>query len=152
MDPLSVIGSFIAALLTGDTIISHCYDYRKYARSAPRDVARILDDVSNLRNTMEFLTKLLDEDVIYRRGYLLALERLTVKDGPLERCQFEMDSMESRLEKPLSEWKALGKQLIWPLEETETLKYLETITRTKSLVEAAVTNDNSYVYNNFIMY
>ncbi len=145
MDPLSVLGAFIAVVQISGTIISHCYDYRKSVRSAPRDLTRILNEVSDLRNVLERLIRLVDEDVASGRGYLSAVEQMTLKSGPLERCQSDLESIESRLQRPLSKWKALGKQLTWPLEEKEVLKSLETIRRTKSLIESALTIDNSYV-------
>lgn len=145
MDPLSVVGALIAVLQLSGTIISHCYDYRKSLRSAPRDLARMLEEVSDLRNVLERLVRLIDDDVASGRGYLPSVGEMTRKNGPLERCQSDLESINASLESPLSEWKAFGKRLAWPLQEKDLLKSLETIKRTKSLIESALTIDNSYV-------
>ncbi len=147
MDPLSAIGAFIAVLQISGTVISHCYDYRKSVRSAPRDLARVLDEVSDLRNVMERLIRLVDDDVASGGGYLPAVEQMACKNGPHERCQADLETIKARLESPLSEWKAFGKHLTWPLQEKDVLKSLETIRRTKSIIESALTIDNSYVYS-----
>lgn len=147
MDPLSVVGAFIAVLQISGTIISHCYDYRKSLKSAPRDLARVLDEVSDLRNVLERLVRLIDDEVASGRGYLPSVEQMTRKNGPLERCQSDLESINASLESPLSEWKAFRKRLAWPLQEKDLLKSLETIKRTKSLIESALMIDNSYVYS-----
>ena len=152
MDPLSVVGAFIAVLQISGTIISHCYDYRKSLKSAPRDLARVLDEVSDLRNVLERLVRLIDDEVASGRGYLPSVEQMTRKNGPLERCQSDLESINASLESPLSEWKAFRKRLAWPLQEKDLLKSLETIKRTKSLIESALMIDNSYVYSRCFIY
>lgn len=152
MDPLSVIGALIAVVQISSTIISHCYDYRKGVRSAPRDLTRVLDEVSDLRNVMEHLIRLIDDDVASGRGYLPAVEQMTCKNVPIERCRSDLESIKSRLENPLSEWKAFGKRLAWPFQEKDVLKSLEIIRRTKSFIESALAIDNSYVYSKGLIY
>ena len=147
MDPLSTISALIAVVQISGTVISYCYDYRKSVRSAPRDLARVLDEVSDLRNVMERLIRLVDDDVASGGRYLPAVEQMTRKNGPLERCQADLETIKARLESPLSAWKAFGKHLTWPLQEKDVLKSLETITRTKSIIESALAIDNSYVYS-----
>ena len=145
MDPLSVVGAFIAVLQVSGTIVSHCYEYRKSVKSAPRDLVRILDEVSDLRNVIERLIRLMDEDSASGRRCLPAVEQMTLEKGPLARCQSELDILESKLEMPLGRWKALRKQLIWPLEEKEVLKSLETIRKMKSMIDSALMIDNTFV-------
>ncbi|KAL8830056.1 MAG: hypothetical protein Q9191_001649 [Dirinaria sp. TL-2023a] len=141
MDPLSVVGAFIAVLQISGTIISHCYDYRKGLRSAPRDLARVLDEVSDLRNVVERLIRLIDDEIASGRNYLPSVEQMTRKNGPLERCQSDLDSINASLETPLSEWKALGNRLVWPLKEKGLMKSLETIKRTKGLIDSTIIED-----------
>ena len=152
MDPLSVMSAFIAVLQISGTIISHCYDYRKSLRSAPRDLARVLDEVSDLRNVLERLVRIIDDEVASGRGYLPSVEQMTRKNGPLERCQYDLESINASLESSLSAWKAFGKRLTWPLQEKDLLKSLESIIRTKSLIESALIVDNSYVYSKCFIY
>ena len=114
MDPISVTGTLIAVVQLSSVIISYCYDYRQGVRSAPRELCRVLNEVSDLRNVIERLISLVDDDVVSGRGYLPAVQYMTRKDGPLERCQSDLDSIKARLETPLSEWKAFGKRLVWP--------------------------------------
>lgn len=98
MDPLSVIGAFIAVLQISGTITSQCSDNCKSLRSPPRDLARVLDEVSDLQNVMGRLIKLIDDDGASGRGYLPAVEQMTRKNGPLERCQSDLESIKSSLE------------------------------------------------------
>ena len=77
----------LAIIQISGTVISYCYDYRKSVRSAPRDLARMLDEVSDLRNVMERLIRLVDDDVASGGRYLPAVEQMTRRNGPLERCQ-----------------------------------------------------------------
>jgi hypothetical protein len=143
MDPLSVIASLIAVAQISGTIISYCYDYRKAVKSAPRDLVRVLNEVTDLRNAIEQLMKLVDNEETVRRGYFSTLEQMTGEGGPFGRCRAELEHLNGRLEKPLGEWKAVGKRLLWPLQEKDVIKSLESVRQIKVIIDAALLVDNS---------
>lgn len=107
----------------------------------------MLDEVSDLRNVLERLIRLIDDEIASGRNYLPSVEQMTRQNGPLKRCESDLESINASLESLLSDWKALGKRLTWLLQEKGVLKPLETIKRTKSLIESALMIDNSYVYD-----
>jgi|HubBroStandDraft_4_1064222.scaffolds.fasta_scaffold371124_1 hypothetical protein len=146
MDPLSTLASLIAIAQISGTIISYCYDYRKGIKSAPWDLSRVLNEVTGLRDVVERLMKLVDDNEMAKRGYFSTLEQMTGENGPFSQCQVELEHLKAQLETPINGWKKLGRRLIWPLQEKSVMKSLETIRHIKSIIESALLVDNSYVY------
>jgi hypothetical protein len=90
--------------------------------------------------------KLVDENETTNRDYFLTLEQMFGESGPFSQCQAELERLKNQLERPISEWKALGRRLIWPLQERSVMKSLETIRQIKSIIESALLVDNSYAH------
>lgn len=142
-DPLSLVASLIAVVQISGSVISCCYEYRKGVKNAPKDLLRVTNEVAGLRNIVERLVALIDDEKMASHKYLLTIADLASADGPLEVCQHDLGNLRTKLEPPVNDWKALGRRLTWPLHEKDVTKTLASIYRTKSLLETALLVDNT---------
>ena len=142
-DPLSLVASLIAVLQISGTIISCCYEYRNGFKGASKDLSRLLSEVTSLRNVLERLIQLVDDEKMGGHDYLASLRDMMSVNGPLKLCQDDLEILKVKLEKPVKEWKAVGKRLIWPLQEKDVTKILGGIHRMKSTLESALMVDNT---------
>src|SRR5271170_8077387 len=102
-DPLSITASLIAVAQISGSIISLCYDYRRGIKDAQKDVARILQETQSLRNVIEQLLQLLDNNDD-GTACLSSLKNMNVNDGPFTQCQNELKSLEDRMRGPVNKW------------------------------------------------
>lgn len=142
-EPLSLVASLIAVVQISGSVISCCYEYRKGVKNAPKDLSRVTSEVAGLRNVVEHLITLIDDEKMTSYTYLSTLAEIVTADGPLEICRHNLESLKSKLEFPINERKALGRRLAWPLQEKEVTKTLASIYRTKSLLETALLVDHT---------
>lgn len=142
-EPLSLVASLIAVVQISGSVISCCYEYRKGVKNAPKDLLRVTTEVAALRNVVERLVALVDDEKMAGHKYLSALNDIVSTNGPMELCQHDLESLRVKLEPPVNEWKALERRLTWPLQEKDVTKTLATISRTKSLLETALMVDNT---------
>lgn len=143
VEPLSLVASLIAVVQISGSVISCCYEYRKGVRNAPKDLLRVINEVTGLRNVVERLITLVDDEKKASHKYLTTLTDIASADGTLEICQHDLGSLRVKLETPVNEWKALGKRLTWPLQEKDATKILASVYRAKSLLETALMVDNT---------
>ena len=142
-DPLSLVASLIAVVQISGSVISCCYEYRKGVKNAPKDLLRVTNEVAGLRNVVERLVTLIDDEKMASHKYLSTLADIVSADGPLELCQQDLRSLKIKLEPPINECKALGRRLTWPLHEKDITKIIASVYRTKSLLETALMIDNT---------
>ena len=142
-DPLSLIASLIAVIQISGSVISCCYEYRKGVKKAPKDLLKVTNEVAGLRNIVERLVALIDDEKMASHKYLSTIAGLVSVGGPLESCQLDLESLKGKLEPPMNEWKALGRRLAWPMQEKEITQTLASVYRTKSLLETALLVDNT---------
>ena len=75
---------------------------------------------------------------------LLNLDRLlNSSDGPLQKCQAELQGLQSRLSQSVTGLRGLGKTLVWPLKEKETQRTLDIIRAQKGTCDLALNIDNT---------
>lgn len=75
---------------------------------------------------------------------LLNLEKLlNSSDGPLQKCQTELQFLHERLSEPVTGLKGIGKTLVWPLKEKETQKTLDIIRAQKGTCDLALNINNA---------
>lgn len=142
-EPLSLVASLIAIVQISGSVISCCYEYRKGVKNAPKDLLRMINEVAALRNIVERLITLVDDEEMADHEYLSTLADIVSADGPLELCQHDLENLKVKLEPPVNTWKALGRRLTWPLQEKDVTKTLASIYRTKNLLETALMVDNT---------
>ncbi|MCJ1387554.1 hypothetical protein MMC18_000397 [Xylographa bjoerkii] len=142
-DPLSTLASLIAIVQISGSIVSICYDYRSAVKKACKDQVRLTEEVKSLRDVLEGLVALADQDSS-GDSRLPMINTLNQKDGPLEQCKSELKALEAKL-RPASGWKAVGKALKWPLSEPEVVKSLTSLNRLKATLMLALTTDQMVV-------
>lgn len=139
-DPLSLIASLIAIAQISGEIVSLCYNYRSGIKGADASVARLISEVKSVRDMIENLIKLVD-DQSAQDSQLEAIAFLAVKDGPLTQALEELQALQVKL-KPATGWRAIGKLLKWPLTEPEVVKTLARINRFKTTLVVASSTDH----------
>ena len=112
-------------------------------KNAPKDLLRVISEVAGLRNVVERLVTLIDDEKVASHKYLSTLADIASANGPLEICKHDLESLGVKLEPPVNEWRALGRRLTWPLREKDATKILASVYRTKSLLETALMIDNT---------
>ncbi|CAD6587468.1 MAG: hypothetical protein ASARMPREDX12_002854 [Alectoria sarmentosa] len=142
-EPLSLVASLIAVVQISGSVISCCYEYRKGEKNAPKDLLRVTNEVASLRNVVDRLVALIDDEKTATHKHLSNLADMVSADGPLKLCQDELGNLKVKLEPPVSEWKALGRRLTWPMQEKDVTKTLASIYRVKTLLETALMIDNT---------
>ncbi len=142
-DPLSMVGSLIAVVQLTGKIISICYDYRSAFKSANRDLARTIDEITGLRDVLEQLLKLVDYKDIDDRWKVPTVRSLAKPDGILATCKSELVRIEKKIEPAKTKWTAIGQALTWPLKEGEISKDLDAISRTKSTLSLSLLVDQT---------
>lgn len=139
-DPLSLVASLIALVQISGSIISLCCDYRRGIQGAQKDVAQILRETQSLRNVIEQLIQLLDKHG--SEIYQLSLRKMSLNDdGPFSEFQHDLETLEVRLHRPVTTWRRLGDQLLWPLRKSDVKQALESIHRIKGIVEFGLIAD-----------
>ena len=138
-DPLSPIAGLIAVAQISGTIISICYDYRRGLKNASSSVMRLADEVKSLRDVIESLIKIVDEQQS-KASNLPTIELLAHEDGPLTQCLKELEDLQVKLQ-PAIGWKAINKALKWPLSEPELTKVLTRLNRLKTTLLVAMSAD-----------
>jgi len=98
--------------------------------------------LTSLCDVLESLVKLAEHESANGSPRLSTLKLLGKPDGPLVKCQAELDDLKKKLE-PASGWKAVGNALTWPLKEGDVTKTLDNLERTKATLQLALTADQT---------
>jgi hypothetical protein len=142
MDPFSGTASAIAILQLSGAIIATCYNYHSRIKSAAKDAKQIINELNGLRTVVESLLSILDEERD-TKAPISVLEKLAEKDGPLERCQTDLEELTQKLE-PREGWRHVKAVILWPLKESEVKRVLSNIQDTKSTIQIALALDHRY--------
>jgi ankyrin repeat domain-containing protein 50 len=160
MDPVSLTVATITLLQTATSVVQICYDYRTGLKDAPKDVARLTEEVASLIEVLESLVKLskkaesadtldgrADRDV-NAQSCLTGLKLLLKPDGPLDQCTAELEALKEKLTAPTTGWKttSFGKvvrKLKWPMTEQDIINTLVNIERLKTTFNLALTTDQT---------
>jgi hypothetical protein len=142
MDPLSITGTVIAVIQVTTAIISICYDYRQGAKNASREVIRISDELSSLKDVLDSLLRLVENSESSDSSRLSTFELLAKPGGPLLSCKTELERLKAKLE-PEKGWRAVRQSLVWPLKEEEMRKALSSLERLKSTMQLALSADQA---------
>lgn len=100
-------------------------------------------EVTSLSNVLEGLVVLVDDERNASNNLLPMLTDVLLTNGLLDVCQRDLRSIIEKIRNLVSEWKALGRRLIWPLHEKEVTRTLESVYRTRSVLETALMVDNT---------
>lgn len=140
-DPLSITASIITVLQVTSKVVSLCYDYRCGVKDAPTEMKQLTDEVTSLRDVLESVMRLADEDET-KRIHLLTLKLLTKSDGILSSCKTEMFVLEKDL-KPVTGIRAVTRNMKWPYTRGEVEKKVDRLTRLKAPLSLALAIDHT---------
>lgn len=155
MEPLSVTASIIAVLQAANAVVSVCYDYSAAVKNSPWELSRIIEEVTSLRNVLEALVQFAkkaetaDPVAETKLPTLKLLCESNSKPGPLDNCLEELRCLLGKLNFPKwagadgSKRRAFIQAISWPLQEGETTKTLDKISRFKATLNLAVTMDQA---------
>jgi hypothetical protein len=144
MDPLSVTASLIAVLQISGALVSTLYEYRKCVNNASKAAARIIEELNSLCHVFESLLRAVESEESAEVSRLSTMAQLSGPNGELAKCRGELERLSAKLE-PESGWRAMRKALIWPLNEGEVNKTLESLQRIKSTLQLALSTDQAVV-------
>jgi hypothetical protein len=143
MDGLSVVASLIAVAQISGSVVSLCYEYRNGLQTASKDMKRLVMEVKSLRDLLENLVGLVDQDQPTQK-LLEAVEKLTQKDGVVNDCKTMLEDLEARL-RPVEGWRKVGQRLVWPFKEQDVMKSVVSIERFKTTISLAISIDQTRV-------
>ena len=115
-EPLGILASLISVVQISSKVISICYEFRSGVKKAPRDLTRITSEVTSLRDIVEQLIRVVDEDCLVKSSRLHTIGTLNQPGGPLIKLQYELETLGTKL-KPERGWNTVGQALMWPLRE-----------------------------------
>jgi len=140
MDGLSILASLIAVAQVSGSIVSLCYEYRNGLQTASKDMNRLVTEVKSLRDVLENLIGLVDQDQSTHK-LLEAVEKLTQKNGIVDDCKVMLEDLEMRL-RPAKGWQKLSQKLMWPIKEQDVMKSVASIERFKATISLAISKDH----------
>jgi hypothetical protein len=152
MDPLSITASIIAVLQATNAVISLCYDFRAALQHTPWALTRTIEEARDLRNvleTLENLSKALQDDKSRNSKRMPSFQLLCEPEGPLDTCLRELTHLTSKIippssvERPDSKRRALIRALDWKFKDADAKTSLERIERCKSTLSLAITADKA---------
>lgn len=139
MDPLSVTASVIAILqLTNEAI-----QYLNDVKQAPKECQQCVIEASNLLGPLTSLRYLAEQAQI-DDPWFEQLQRLNVKDGPLDQYDKALKLLRASVEIGDGIQK-LKRRLLWKFNKEEVAGILARIERLKSLVSVALEMDHRQV-------
>jgi hypothetical protein len=141
MDGLSALASLIAVAQVTGSIVSLCYEYRHGLQAASKDMNRLAKEVKSLRDLLEDLIGLIDQDQP-AEILLESVEKLTQNNGSVDECKVMLEDLEAKL-RPRDGWRKLGQRLIWPLKEQDVMKSVASIERFKATLSLAISMDHT---------
>ena len=140
MDPFTAIGVGASVLqLIGAA--GKAIKYLNEVKNAPRDRARLIQELNSLYGILIELESRVDEaQANGNEEWLKGLQWLTVKFGPIEQLGTALESIADKV-KPVQRIKRVGKTFSWPFAKKEIEEILKQIERQKSTINFALQGD-----------
>jgi hypothetical protein len=136
MDPLSITASVIAVLGLAHKISILCLDLHSL-KSARQELNRVLDEVESLRTILQGLARL-------ESGQSSNFKTVNKSDGPLARCQTELQNLLADLQKlKLSNSRFGLDTIVWALNEKDLARSLDRLGRAKQDLQLALSVDQT---------
>jgi hypothetical protein len=142
-DPLSIAASLIAVLELTTKIISSCHKYRCGVQRAQKDIGRILDEAKVLRDVLEEVIRLLEEGETEGTANAPSLRKMNLAGGLFSELLSDLSRLETRLRPSTNKWKRLGDKLLWPLQESDVKRALDSIQRLRGIVQVGLAVDSA---------
>ncbi|PKY05541.1 hypothetical protein P168DRAFT_303322 [Aspergillus campestris IBT 28561] len=137
IEPIGLVGTLIAIVQVCGKLVSVCYDYRMGVRNAPKDISRILDEVTSVGSIAQQLVKAVELD---DASSLPSLQAMEGDNGTLRRCLVELQDLKASLR--LGKVSSLRRALAWPLQRADAETRLQVLATIKSTLQLALAADN----------
>lgn len=137
IEPIGLVGTLIAIVQVCGKLVSVCYDYRMGVRNAPKDISRILDEITSVGSIAQQLVKAVELDDALS---LPSLQAMDGDDGTLRRCLVELQDLKASLK--LGKTSSLRRALAWPLQRADAETRLQVLATIKSTLQLALAADN----------
>ena len=136
-DPLSIIASVLTVVDASKTVIAACSTYIAHARTAPKELQLLVEDLEDLNRTIRKLDELAKSRWV--RGQELASE-FQEWDVPLDRIRQYANVLKGLIEKQdlrLGTFRELTFRALWPKTWKEVQTLLVKIDKEKSKLQFA---------------
>lgn len=140
-EAIGLAASIIAVVQITGSLVCLGYNYLGGVRDGSNEPRKLVDELHSLAQVLLVLRDHARDDKLLQST---ALQRLNGQNGPLPRCALELKTLQRKLE-PKPGLRGIVKYLLWPLKEKETLQYIDSIERYKSLFNLALTTDHLWV-------
>ncbi|KAH8152821.1 uncharacterized protein LAJ45_03047 [Morchella importuna] len=137
-EAIGLAASIIGVVKITGSLVSLGYNYLGGVRDVSNELRKLVDELHSLAQVLLVLRDHARDDILLQPT---ALQRLNDQNGPLPRCALELKTLQGKLEPKLG-LRGMVKYLLWPLKEKETLQYIDSIERYKSLFNLALTTDH----------
>ncbi|RPB13084.1 hypothetical protein P167DRAFT_573828 [Morchella conica CCBAS932] len=137
-EAIGLAASIIGVVQITGSLVSLGYNYLGGVRDVSNELRKLVDELHSLAQVLLVLRDHARDDILLQPT---ALQRLNDQNGPLPRCALELKTLQGKLEPKLG-LRGMVKYLLWPLKEKETLQYIDSIKRYKSLFNLALTTDH----------
>lgn len=126
MEAAGLAASIIALIQLSSKLVSIAYNYISGFQKAPRDIKNLAKELHALVGVLDNLKDYLDAN-----SSSLALQKLAVKDGPIEVFTEEMNALYRKFS-AIDSSKLIAK-LGWPLKDKDITQTLSSIERHKTV-------------------
>ena len=140
-EAIGLLGTLFAVVQISAKVITTCYEYQACVNGASKEIVRIQNEVISLRNVLESVLKLANNEEAFNR--MPTLRTLLTPDDMLTECLKDLRDLRSELKTSLGKWRTAQRALTWPLKKEMVKKTLESVVRTKSTVNLALNSDNA---------
>lgn len=126
MEAVGLAASITALIQLSSKLVSIAYNYISGLQKAPRDIKNLAKELHALVGVLDNLKDYLDAN-----SSSLALQKLAVKDGPIEVFTEEMKALDRKFSAIDSS--KLTVKLGWPLKDKDITQTLSSIERHKTV-------------------
>jgi hypothetical protein len=121
------------------SVLKTCYDYIQKARSAPKEVQRVLDEVASLNILLERLKTMAGDP---NDQNFTTLKSLQGEGGPFQTCSRSLAELDEKLN-VLGDASEARRRLQWPLMAKSIDKIVDTLTAQKRHLYGALAGDTA---------
>jgi hypothetical protein len=143
MDGLSTAASVISVIQICGQLFDICRTYATSVKDARKDITRLRDEITALESV---LTSVADLEESEDASQLATLSLLKKDNGPLQRCQEDLERLGTILNPGDGEQRMRKygiRALKWPLARKDVDKAVEMMERYKTLFALALTGDKT---------
>jgi ankyrin repeat domain-containing protein 50 len=140
MAEIGLILNIASLLKLSNTVLTNCWDYVVKVRNAPKDINKIINEVSGLESLLKQLSSLASSpENDPRLASLKALYALPT--GPFQACTETLADAAKKLEK-IAIGNVVKRRLLWPFEGDKLQELLDRLEKHKATFMLALAGDS----------